>query len=416
MSLIRALLLAVALIVALLVLGREWEKPWAESDVDLTSDYVSAKAVLAGASPYAPMYPAAARLGLRFAEQNLAPDQRNPHSPAHILLFVPLAYLEYDAALKVWLVVGSASFVVAVAAMLRWSGVQTDVAVAISLLVLAVPAAHDDLVWRQTSSFLLLAFVAAWRQLVSGRERICGILLGTAVALKLFPLFLVVPLIRLRRWIAVRWMMGIAAAVSLPSMLVVGSDETRTWLVAVIPANAAYWIGSPFNVSLFSLPFRVGSSTVWRPDAASLPDGGLLALALAGSALCVLAAAATEAELSGETFWSAMPWMVLASPLAWNHYMIFVFPLLVLILAPSSRDRLSLSPLFQIGAVLILSGGWGVLVHSGDDVSLGIILLESLPTLGLVLVGLSDMGRPWAVPTTTMDVLQARPAGRSGSV
>jgi hypothetical protein len=89
--------------------------------------------------------------------------------------------------------------------------------------------------WGQVQLLLLLLLTLAWLCLRRGREAAAGILIGLAIALKLFPLLLVIPLALQRRWLCVTVALATAAAVLVPSFALVGWEQTSFYITKVLP-------------------------------------------------------------------------------------------------------------------------------------------------------------------------------------
>lgn len=124
-------------------------------------------------------------------------------------------------------------------------------------------------------------------------------------------------------------MIGTAAAATLVGLVALGPAATGRWATVASPRNLETWGPAPQSLSLASLPFRLFASARYRsPD---IPVAWWVAPAVVGMViLCVLAAARTRAAVTGDLMWATVPWMVLASPIAWPHYLVVVIPVGIL--------------------------------------------------------------------------------------
>jgi hypothetical protein len=98
----------------------------------------------------------------------------------------------------------------------------------------------------------------------------------------------------------------------------------------------------------------------------------------------------TPARASGDVLWATVPWMLLASPLAWADYLILVLPCVILMVRRSPASRLPVVVLFS---VLVLIGR-PFFVYNVFPVSVRTQLLGlALPTYGLLGLGLMEWVR-----------------------
>lgn len=358
---------------------------------DFTQDYVSARAWAAGQDPYGPT----ADLGRRFLGTEAAslrtvyPDRRNPHLPAELVVVRPLTRLSYRAARVAWLFLMALCMAVGVALAARTAGWGAAASVVAGAGALATPVAQKDLLYGQINGLLVLLLVMGWRWARAGSDARAGIALGVATALKLFPALLVVPLLRQRRARAAAWQVGTAVVVSASAALAVGLGATGRFLTEAAPENFRFWRAAPMNLSLVAMPFRWLSRSVWRPDA---PDVETLAaiLALALLAACVVAAVRTPARLTGDPFWAAVPWMLLAIPLSWEFSLVLVLPALLLALA---RGPLP-TPLILLAIAIVVIGIPPGLASPAPGNSIGVTMLGyGLPTYALVALGVGEWRR-----------------------
>jgi alpha-1,2-mannosyltransferase len=306
---------------------------------DFTPDYVSAREWTAGRDPYAPLSGLYDEyFGLENVRLVVEPDQLNPHPPILIVLAAPFARLGLGPARVLLGMLTLAAIFLGVFLLCRRLEMRRDPSVVVAAAVLALPLVTYEVRWAQMNGFLLLALVLGWRSLRAGSDRGAGLALGFAAALKIYPWLMVVPLIRERRFRAVAWMVGTAAAATAAGAVALGPAATVRFATVASARNVDAWGAAPNGISLVTLPFRLAASGRWlhpgAPVAGWISFAGLVILGL-----CFLGAARTPASASGDLMWATVPWMILGSPIAWPHYLVTAIPLGILVLARSGRFR-----------------------------------------------------------------------------
>jgi len=363
--------------------------PWLTIN-DYTPDYVSARAWVDGGDPYAPVNQLIERYignGTPYYAVS-PPNQINAHPPSVILFHVPLALLPFTTARWLWLILSAGAAVLAVFLLLRELGMGRRPALALGIGALALPPIQQDLGLGQINSILMLLLVYAWIALKRGRS-FAGVPIGLAATLKIFPILLLIPLIKQGHRHHARTAMLAAGVTSLIGVFVLGFEGTATF-IAGGREDVAYWRSAPANTSLYALPFRWLSPSTWRSDA---PDTGIIApvLALALVAICIAFVISGRSKLALDPFWSAVPWIVLATPLSWQTNLVLVLPLLIVAAARLWDSGLRPPPLLIIAITFIVIRLPGTLEWRPDQIDIATwILGYGLPTIGLLLFGLLD--------------------------
>jgi hypothetical protein len=146
---------------------------------DFVCDYAAGTAIAEGANPYTV---SVGELVTRHVPGVVAlPEAARfplPHPPLGAVLMAPLAALPYPIARLVWM----AGDLMALVLLARWSGVHGWL---LPLALVAWPPVTAELRWGNWSLIVAALCIGAWRW----RERAAlgGVLLGAAVALKLYP-------------------------------------------------------------------------------------------------------------------------------------------------------------------------------------------------------------------------------------
>jgi hypothetical protein len=359
---------------------------------DFTADYVSARAFTHGADAYAELLPLARRyLGVPKGLSSLIGDvhRRNPHPPAYVLMLAPLGGLSYETARNIWLILMAISAASAMAVVAVASGVSRTVATAVALGSIALPPVVFELKLGGADPLVLLAVVIAWQQIGRGRQVSGGIALGIASALKFYPLFLLIPLIRRRSVQAVVAQLGTTAVITIVAGLALGLSTTLHFLTEAAPANTRYWLTDPHNLALVAVPFRWLTRSNWN---IGIMDAPLLADAIAVGLVivCLLAALLTPARQSRDLLWATTPWMLLAAPLFWYQYTVILLPLIYLIVR-NHFIRRSVPPwTVALSIVLMLIWTTDSSPPGAHQSVLNLALVFALPSYGVLMLGLSD--------------------------
>ena len=274
---------------------------------DFGSFLESGRAARQGLNPYA-IYPLTFHVvlpGFEAWNPNLNP-------PISALLFQPFDWAEPHLSFRIWWVISVALYAATVVLLLRHY--RNLPPLTLGLWAFALAGFWDTLVLGQIYMPLVLAGTGAWLLLERGRDVLAGILLGAVVAMK--PNFAVWPALLLfsghfRPALAA---VATAALVSAIPAVVLGFEVYQQWIeLLASDAERAFFLT---NVSLTGLAAR-----------AHIPALGLALsfLLLAGSALWALGRQPDRMTASAVGLVVAL----LASPIAWIHYTLFLLPVLL---------------------------------------------------------------------------------------
>jgi Glycosyltransferase family 87 len=357
---------------------------------DFTADYLSGRALLDGRAPYdgtvslARLYSAdPGHIRALYGK-----GARNPHPPAYILVVVPFAAFSYEVARNAWLIVMATSVAVAMILVVRASGKNLVTAVAVAAGSLALPPARAELKIGEANALLLLAIAVGWYQLRKGRSIWAGVALGLGSAIKLYPLFLLVPLIRYRNIKAALAQVATATGITAIASVVVGPTSVVHLVTQVIPANTNHWLTAPHNLSLIAVPFRWLTDSAWNHGVFEVPSLAY-ALTIAGILGCICAAWTTPARQSGEILWARVPWMLLVTPICWYEYIVLTLPLIFFILERHFSAR-RLPPWFMLVALgFLLTWTFDLIPARGEPVGT-LLAIFALPTYGLLILGAGE--------------------------
>ena len=298
--------IALALI-AVLVIATELPRALPDrSLMDFGSFVASARAAREGLNPYG-VYP----LTLHVILPGFESWNPNLNPPISALLFRAFDLADPQVAFRIWWVVSVLFYAATVLLLLRRAPNGSKLVLA--LWAFALAGFWDTLVLGQIYLPLVLAATGAWLLLERGEERWAGILIGVVIAMK--PNFLVWPGLMFlsghRRPAVIA--VATAAAISAVPLLWFGPEVYRQWIELILSDRGRATFLT--NASLFGLAERAGA-----------PVLGLIAslVLLAASALWALWRRPGALRVSA----LALVTSLLASPLAWIHYTLFLLPAL----------------------------------------------------------------------------------------
>ena len=282
----------------------------------------------------------------------------NLNPPLWVLLFAPFAVPDPLTGFRLF----AALTAVLMAASLLWMAAELrpwrvgPLVGSLVLVALLVSSPHlATLALGQMYPVLCLGLVAAWALDRRGRYLPSGAALGLVVALKpsLAPVLLW-PIVR-RRWGA-----SLAAVVS-------GAAATLVGVVVLGPGATLQWIGllrdeplSPYwdNASLPAAAARLFTEHEFGRPLAELP-WAVPFVGILGLVLVFLTAYVVRRDPEAG-LWALVAASLLASPIAWNNYLLLLAPGVLLL---SARGRTALAVLLV--ALQLLPPQWPLLWQEG---------------------------------------------------
>ncbi|ARU30859.1 hypothetical protein CAP31_03650 [Sulfuriferula sp. AH1] len=254
----------------------------------------------------------------------------NLNPPFFTLLLSPLGWLPYQAAFTIWSLLSLGFGVIGALLLQRADNRQdTDYTLIVLILLFAYFPTLTNILIGQAALLIFMLVAGGWLAERRGQERLSGILLGLAFAIKLFMgLFLIYFLLQ-RRWRPAIWFMATAAASGLLGLAALGLDSYQNYIQAL---GSVTWQSSNWNASAYGFFGRIfgGSENIPLIDAPLL--GKTLYYLLAATLVILLAwllrrtqqlAPDVRADLG---FSFTLVAALLISPLGWMYY----FPLLLL--------------------------------------------------------------------------------------
>jgi hypothetical protein len=323
---------------------------------DFCQEWVSAKNYFDGRPVYLSLNES---LPLYFDGVYELPIEYNAHPPVSVLAALPLAAFDYRTAFVLWNLTSIAALAVSMWLIMRRDGLgfgRVWIFPIVTLLLTSGALTHH-LFQGQLNLLLLLLITGCWAADRGGREVLGGALLGAAMALKLFPGFLLLYFVVRRQWRSAASAAAVFVLLNAAALVVFGADSFRTYFVEVVPQLGQFRDTWP-NASVmgfWSKLFDGGRSghvyPLWKSEllmqAGYLISSGLLVL-LAGWKVWQ----AKSRPQRDVAFGLCIIAMLLVSPVTWNHY--FVMLILPLAVLWQAAERSAGKRSFVAAAVLVL--------------------------------------------------------------
>lgn len=363
---------------------------------DFFQEWASARNYFEGVPIYTPQETTAWRyLAYRPSDAPQAIFCRvNGHPPPSVILGLPLGRLPYSTAFLIWNI---ASLLMAAAAAVltlrmefgkdaswRWLVMLT--------LLLGNPLLQTVSMGQLTACLLLLVTATAWAE-ANRRHALAGALVGTAAALKIFPGFLFLYFLLQRRWSALLAGAGALIAWHTATFVLFGADTYADWYRESLPEVLLYrdtWLNysaTGFWYKLFDASSKQ-SMPVWHsPLTAQI--GSLLSfvtvVAIAGYA-CLRARGNRHA--SRAAFALCITAMVVATPIAWDHYFLLLMPPIAHLAGTLPRRSIRRLP-FQLGLFVLWLNPivfYGIALNKSSQLlsTASLVTIVSWPFYGLV--------------------------------
>ncbi|MCL6501079.1 MAG: DUF2029 domain-containing protein [Pirellulales bacterium] len=300
-------------------------------------------------------------LGIKIDPTEQQAVEVNAHPPASVLMAMPMFWLDYPRATLAWnllsLVLGAAAlWVINVECKLAES--WRTLLVVVTLALLFDPLLAQTL-FAQLNLLLLFLLVGAWAAARRQQDRLAGVLLGTAVAVKLYPALLVAFFAMQRRWRLVVAALLAALAWCGMTVLVFGLDTHYQYAWEVVP-RVHEWRAGWGNLSvlgwwsrLFDPGTKGGLVTpmVYNPWLAKA--GNYVTASLLVGAACWIAWRARTPQARELSLGLFVVTMLLISPVCWPHYL-----LMLVLPAAQVWSSISESRLVVLGVVVLLLPVW----------------------------------------------------------
>ncbi|HJZ50320.1 MAG TPA: glycosyltransferase family 87 protein, partial [Roseiflexaceae bacterium] len=185
--------------------------------------------------------------------------------------------------------------------------------------------------WGQTQLQLLLLLTVSWMFLRRGRDVPAGLVLGIAIAVKIFPLLLFAPLLARRRWRCLAAATLSAGLILIGSYAAVGWDQAYVFFTDVLPRHSGSVIAHSTNHTTIAamLTNAFGSALL----------AYYISMAMRGLVMLAVLYGAWRARDTAQAFALGMTTLVLVTPVVWEHYFVLVYLPWLDALARSNRRQ-----------------------------------------------------------------------------
>lgn len=260
----------------------------------------------------------------------------HPRPPGTIVLQLPLVAVPYDLLFATSVLVATLALGVVVFLVDRRRNPRSAL-ISAGALLLTAPLWVNYRYAGQAAVVAALA-LAGWSALRDRDRALGGVLIGLASVLKLFPAFLIIPLLLTKRWKASLALVGTGLILNLMGLGLPGVSAGRA--LPELASATATWVGVPANGSLVRPLIAMG-----------LPAAVAQVAALSLVALLVGVLVWQRKAVARRAAMLPFPWLaigLLVIPLSWNSYDLAIAPALSL-MATSANRRSHLLGLFGLG-------------------------------------------------------------------
>jgi hypothetical protein len=374
---------------------------------DILQEYLMAKALLAGVSPYLPLDQLAQMFIVKFPF--LAHPA--PYPPFVAILGIPLTWFSHSNAIIVWFIFEMICLsTIAGMVTILWRGrVDWVRTIFILFLLLTWYPVMVDLLYGQLTILLTALLLAALLAFKKDQKVLAGLLIGLSISIKMITWPLIIYFALKKEWRTVLSSGITALGLNLIALLVMGFSPFMDYYLRVTLQVSAIYHSFLKNYSLWSIGYRlfegtrpIGSGYISAPPLIYLPDlAPLMSAGLAGAFLIVGLIWAIRSEDSDIAYSILVCVTVAISPISWDHYYVMIIICLVVMMYWLAKKRFpsGLTIIFLIIALMfflfndriadvifLLNGGKDWLQANGNQISFASSLLEILPMVELVIL------------------------------
>jgi hypothetical protein len=219
--------------------------------------------------------------------------------------------------------------------------------------------------FAQVQILMMLMLIGMMIALKRGHDCAAGLLLAVASLLRIYPVVIAGYLVVTRRWRALLYTIKFGVIGMLVTASILGIGRTLSFARLFTFLTGRHWLGVAANVSLDAFISRI----FWLAVPATSVWEMVREITVAGADICVLLATVFISLAEGDeddSQWRFSLWivaMVLVSPTAWPHYLIFLLIPFSRLIIGSRRGLVSTRTawLGLISAGFVFFGFYGVL-------------------------------------------------------
>lgn len=394
---------------------------------DILQEYLLVRAAISGGSPYRNL-PELAIEFLGVKDTQILPHP-TPHPPSIIPLVLWMAPLTYETSALVWLILELCFLVACGYLAARRLVLRPEVGWGLVIAVAMVGwyPVYLELVYGQLMVFITLLLFVALELMNERRHLAAGVVIGIAVAAKLFawPLWLLLAL--RKEWRTLSASVLCFLVLTAIGTLAIGLDDASYYYLDVSQTISKLYRACTYNYSLSTVGWRLFSEarceTIIGVTALPAVHNKLLAQttawAIPGAVLLLFAYACHQIQSREVQFSLMVGVSVLVSPVAWAHYLtLAVIPLIVALSILQRKNnwssrRLGLWLAVAFGltyvpehSVSAFIGGFGTQIgvrHVGETLvsfPIGLVTLYPLAALLGILLLLWLLSRADRVPAS----------------
>jgi hypothetical protein len=349
------------------------------SSNDLLQDITAAKAFLEKKSIYA--------------------SGTNGHPPTVALLFIPLSFLPYDTAAKIWSLLEFVLYFIGGLIVIKEYQIHLSwgwTAILCGFALWWYPF-QVNIGLGQLSILLSFLIIGAWRLLRHNQDIAAGTLLGLACLIKIFPVLFILYLIIKKRWKAVWAVLTVVAAGLLVTTCILGLKDVLTFFTQVIRNNSEIWSVFPINLSITGVFGRFLSDGAWvEPIIVAPRIANMLSLLIDIGLVILLIVQIWKMKpgLRGDdrAYSLTIIAILLVSPMTWEHSLVMLtlplgFLVSTLQLLPNPRLRhLSLLALVLFSLPDVQVGNAIMNFYAPAKMPWFSSLILLLPTIGMFVI------------------------------
>lgn len=313
-------MVAVAAVLLTIALVFDSFRDFDPDDADIKNDWVAAAALMAGDNPYRDL-DALARdyAGDGYIPPPAAPDapqpKRTPRTPGALLLAVPLLLVPIEDLVSITNTV-SAILIVPTLGLAIWPR-RSPFFLALSVAVLVSVPALWSFRYVTVSALVALLLITAVVAMKRDIPFLAGVSIALAATLKLFPGILLVVALARRSMRTVFWCVSVLALLNIAPLLAFGNAALSEAIDAVSGSGARFSFLTS-NISMTKQIADVGGTAA-----------AVIFFGLAVATMCVLVYR-RPSRVSVDSL-LLMSVATLLAPLSWAHYLLGVFPLVLLV-------------------------------------------------------------------------------------
>lgn len=244
----------------------------------------------------------------------------HPRTPGALLIQAPIALLPYELLFAL----GAGATTLAVGLIAAFTPIRSrSRGVGYLALVLALAPTFIAIRFAGQAGLVAVLALLGWLLATRSDSRLAGVMIGVAGVLKVFPMFLLIPLLLAGRKSSARWLVGTFAGLNLAGLLLPGVSFANA-LEAITDATGT-WLTLGSNASVVRHLADLG---------VSVPAAQVITLASALGFVWLLRRRVSS--WTSPFVWIALG--LLVTPLSWISYGIVLYPAVIMMLDGPDPD------------------------------------------------------------------------------